>query len=185
MTTLETPRLLLRPWCEADRAPFAALNADPETMRYLAKVLTRAESDAVIDTHSREMAANGGWGAYAVERRSDAAFIGMVGLRRVTFAAPFTPCIELMWRILRAHEGHGYVTEAARAAAGFAFTTLREPRLYAFTVPANTRSRAVMERIGMTRVDGGDFDHPNLAEGHPLRRHVLYAITQDAFAAAR
>ncbi|MFT3811272.1 MAG: GNAT family N-acetyltransferase [Micropepsaceae bacterium] len=176
MTTLETPRLRLRPFVDADRAPFAALNADPVTMRHFPGPLTRAQSDATVDAILQRFETNGGWGQFAVERLSDAAFIGMVGLDRPGFTAPFTPTIELLWRIARAYEGHGYVTEAARAAAGFAFTELRAPRLHAFTVPANTRSRAVMERLGMTHLTDGDFDHPGLAQGHPLRRHVLYVL---------
>jgi len=143
-------------------------------------VLTRAESDATIDTIIQLFQTNGGWGPFAVERREDGAFIGMVGLNRPGFTAAFTPCIELLWRIARTHEGNGYVTEAARAAADFAFNELAAPRIVAFTVPANMPSRAVMERLGMTRVADGDFDHPNLSEGHPLRRHVLYAIDRPA-----
>jgi RimJ/RimL family protein N-acetyltransferase len=173
---IETPRLTLRPWREADRAPFAALNSDAETMRHFPATLSRAESDALVDALTARIAENGGWGLMAMERRADGAFLGMTGLNRPRFTAPFTPCLELGWRLLREHEGHGYVTEAARACLDFAFTKLGEPRVHAFTVPANTRSRAVMERLGMTRVQDGDFDHPNLPAGHPLSRHVLYVM---------
>ncbi len=184
MTALTTPRLRLRPWAETDRAPFAALNADPQTMQHFPAPLSAAESDALIDAFIARQAETG-LCFMAVERISDGAFIGMVGLNHVNYETPFTPAVEIGWRILRAHEGQGYVTEAARSWLAYGFETLGLPRIVAFTVPANTRSRAVMERIGMTRVEGGDFDHPRLAEGHPLRRHVLYAITRDAFAAAR
>jgi RimJ/RimL family protein N-acetyltransferase len=172
--TLETERLLLRPWRDSDRAPFAALNADPESMRYFPSTLTRAESDAFVDSLIARAEARG-WSQFALERKSDGAFIGLTGPNIPLWESSFTPCVELGWRILREHEGRGYVTEAARASLAFAFDTLGERRVYAFTVPANTKSRAVMERIGMTRIEGGDFDHPKVPEGHPLRRHVLYA----------
>jgi RimJ/RimL family protein N-acetyltransferase len=172
--TLETERLLLRPWRDGDRAPFAALNADAESMRHFPAVLSRAESDAFVDSLMARFAEHG-WSQFAVERKADGAFLGLVGPNRPLWSAHFTPCVELGWRILRAHEGHGYATEAARAALAFAFDALGEARVYAFTVPANAKSQAVMQRIGMTRVAGGDFDHPRLPEGHPLRRHVLYA----------
>lgn len=183
MTTLETPRLICRPWADSDRAPFAALNADPVSMQHFPAPLTRAESDALVDAMIAYRAETG-FCLSAVARKADGAFIGMVGLHQVRFTAPFTPAVEIGWRILRAHEGQGYVTEAARSWLAYGFETLGLPRIVSFTVPANLPSRAVMERIGMTRVDDGDFDHPRLAEGHPLRRHVLYAITRDAFTAA-
>jgi len=175
MTTLHTPRLILRPWADADRAPFAALNADPVSMQHFPGTLSRAESDALVDRMIARRAETG-LCFMAVERRSDAAFIGMVGLNPVGFEAAFTPAIEIGWRILRAHEGQGYVTEAARAWFTHGFETLGLSRVVAFTVPANTRSRAVMERLGMTHVANGDFDHPSLPAGHPLQRHLLYAI---------
>lgn len=176
--TLETDRLILRAWRESDRAPFAELNADPVSMRYFPKTLTRAESDAFIDSTMERMNARG-WGAFAMERKSDGAFIGMTGINAPRFEACFTPCVEAGWRILRAHEGKGYVTEAALRCLAFAFETLVEPQVYAFTVPMNAPSRAVMQRIGMHYVEGGDFDHPNVADGHELKRHVLYRITRD------
>jgi RimJ/RimL family protein N-acetyltransferase len=200
MTTLETPRLILRPWAKADRAPFAALNADPVSMQHFPAPLSRAESDEMVDAMIA-FRAETGFCFSPVARKEDGAFIGMVGLHRVRFTAPSLEAegrnpraatrgpsigdVEIGWRILRDHEGQGYVTEAARAWLAHGFGTLGLERIVAFTVPANMRSRAVMARLGMAHVEGGDFDHPRLAEGHPLRRHVLYAITRDAFAAAR
>lgn len=172
---LRTQRLLLRPWRDEDRAPFAALNADPQTMQHFPATLTRAESDALVDRLIARRAETG-LCFMAVERRSDAAFIGMVGLNHVGYDTPFTPAVEIGWRILREHEGQGYVTEAARAWLDHGFQKLNLPRIVAFTVPANTRSRAVMTRLGMTHIEDGDFDHPNLPAGHPLQRHVLYAL---------
>ena len=179
MTVLHTARLILRPWADADRAPFAALNADPVSMQHFPSTLTREESDALIDRMIARRAETG-LCFMAAARAADGAFIGMVGLNPVAFEAPFTPATEIGWRILREHEGQGYVTEAARAWLAHGFETLGLSRIVAFTVPANTRSRAVMERLGMTRVEDGDFDHPNLPAGHPLRRHVLYVLQNPA-----
>ena len=115
-----------------------------------------------------------GFGFWAVEVPGVAEFIGLVGLAVPRFEAHFTPCVEIGWRLARAHWGRGYATEAARAALDFGFRDLNLDEIVAFTVPTNRRSRAVMERIGMTRSAADDFDHPAIPEGHPLRRHVLY-----------
>jgi RimJ/RimL family protein N-acetyltransferase len=101
-------------------------------------------------------------------------FIGFVGLSVPTFEAHFTPCVEIGWRLAQEHWGQGYATEAARAAIDFGFQKFELSEIVSFTVPDNLRSRAVMERIGMTRSPADDFDHPALPENHPLRRHVLY-----------
>lgn len=173
--TIATPRLLLRPWRDGDLAPFAAMGTDPRVMEFLPKRLTRSESDALaarirghFDTH--------GYGLWAVEIPGSAEFIGFVGLSIPTFEAPFTPCVEIGWRLAADHWGQGYATEAAREALDFGFQRLGLAEIVSFTVPANRRSRAVMERLGMTYSRADDFDHPLLPEGHPLRRHVLYRI---------
>ena len=173
MTTLRTPRLLLRPWRDADLAPFAALNADPEVRRWFPGTLTRGESDAQAARFQEDIAAHG-FGFWAVEAPGTALFIGFVGLQRVPFAAPFAPAVETGWRLARAHWSQGYATEAARAALAHAFGPLGLAEVVSFAVPGNWASRRVMERIGMTREPGDDFDHPALPEGHPFRRHVLY-----------
>jgi RimJ/RimL family protein N-acetyltransferase len=173
--TLETDRLILRPWRESDLAPFAALNDDAETMRHFPAPLTRAESDAMVARIQEKMQANG-WGLFALELKKDGRFAGMTGLNRPSFEAHFTPCIELGWRLPRDLWGQGLAVEAASACRDYAFNVLGEERLYAFTIPANRSSQRVMEKIGMTRVENGDFDHPALPAGHPIRRHVLYAI---------
>lgn len=175
MPTLETERLVLRRWRPADRAPFAALNADPAVMEHFPAPLTREESDAMIARAEAHLDQHG-FGPWAVEVRGGAPVIGFVGLVVPRFTAHFTPCVEIGWRLARAHWGHGYATEAARAALAFGFGTVGLAEIVSFTVPANVRSIAVMERLGMTHDAAGDFDHPNLPEGHPLRRHVLYRI---------
>jgi RimJ/RimL family protein N-acetyltransferase len=171
--TIDTPRLILRDWRPEDLPAFAAMNADPRVMEFFPKPLDRAESDARVAKIGDHFARHG-FGLWAVEVRDVAGFIGFVGLSVPQFEAHFTPCVEVGWRLAFEHWGLGYATEAARAALDFGFQCLALEEIVSFTVPANRRSRAVMERIGMTRNPADDFDHPTLPEGHPLRRHVLY-----------
>jgi RimJ/RimL family protein N-acetyltransferase len=178
--TLTTPRLTLRQWRAADLEPFAALNADPAVMEFMPRPLGRAESDGFAE-HAAAALEQRGWGLWAVEERQSGEFIGCVGLNAPSFHAAFTPCIEILWRLRRASWGLGFATEAARACVSLGFATLVLPEIVAFTVPANLRSRAVMERLGMSRDAGGDFDHPRLPPGHALSRHVLYRLTQSAW----
>ena len=175
MRTLSTERLELRPWADSDLAPLAALNADPEVMQYMPRTLSRAESDALVAQACRALAARG-FGLWALELRAEREFLGLVGLAEVTFAAPFAPSLEILWRLKRAAWGRGYATEAAHACLELAFATLAVPEVVAFTVPENRRSRAVMERLGMRRDPRDDFEHPRLPAGHLLRPHVLYRL---------
>lgn len=174
MTELRTERLLLRQWREEDRQPFAELNADPETMRYFPATLTREESDAFVDRAS-ELIEERGWGLWAVEVVGGAPFVGFVGLN-VTRFGPMEGTVEVGWRLRREHWGNGYATEAAREALRFGFEELGLDEIVSFTSIPNTPSQRVMERIGMTRDPSRDFDHPSIPDGHPLQRHVLYAI---------
>ncbi len=170
-----TPRLRLRAWRDADRAPFAALNADPLVMRHFASTLTREASDRSIDAWQAELEQRG-WSNWAVELAQGGEFIGFVGLsvpRRAEL--PFMPCVEIGWRLARAFWGCGYATEAARATLQVGFERIGLREIVSFTSLINRPSRAVMERIGM-RDSGEDFDHPALPEGSALRRHGLYRI---------
>jgi RimJ/RimL family protein N-acetyltransferase len=178
---LETARLILRRWREPDLAPFARLNCDPAVMEYMPKLLTREESDAFAARIEAHFEAHG-FGLWAAELRAAAECIGFVGLSIPRFAASFTPCVEIGWRLAQAHWGRGLATEGARAVARYAFENLKLPELVSFTVPANARSRRVMEKLGMTHDPGDDFDHPLLPAGHPLRRHVLYRLGAHQFA---
>jgi len=176
---LETPRLLLRHLNDLDRDAFAAMNADPRVMEFLPSVATRAQSDAIVD-RLRAHFDEHGFGAWCVVERNSGRFCGFAGLHRVTFAAPFAPTVEALWRFVPEVWGRGYATEAARAAIDDGFSRLDLPKIHTFTVPMNIRSRAVMERCGFTHVPDGDFDHPALPEGHRLRRHVLYVLDRPA-----
>lgn len=175
MTTLQTDRLTLRRWRPEDRAPFAAVNADPRVMEHFVAPLTRAESDALVETIEAAFEQRP-YGLWALQRRADGAFLGFTGLCDVGFEAPFAPAVEVGWRLAREAWGHGYATEAALASLAYGFEVVGLPEIVSFTAVANRRSARVMERIGMTRDARGDFEHPRIEVGHPLRPHVLYRI---------
>jgi ribosomal-protein-alanine N-acetyltransferase len=183
-TGLTTARLQLRHWQDADLEPFAALNADPRVMEHFPKVLNRDESNALA-VRIRATLLERGFGLWAVEIPGAAPFIGFVGFAEPQFTAPFTPCIEIGWRLAREYWGLGYASEAASAVLRHGFETLGLADVVSFTATRNWRSRRVMERIGMHRLPNEDFDHPNLAEGHPLRRHVLYRLDRPNWASRR
>jgi RimJ/RimL family protein N-acetyltransferase len=172
---LSGARVVLRPWREADRAPFAAMNADPRVMEFFVARLDRAGSDAMVDRIRAHFDLHG-FGLWAVEVPGIAPFIGFTGLAVPRFEAPFVPCVEIGWRLAAEHWGCGYAAEAARLALDHGFGTVGLPEILAFTAVANRRSRAVMERLGMRHDPGADFDHPLVPDGHPLQRHVLYRL---------
>lgn len=180
-----TERLVLRPFSDVDRGPFFALNTHPLVVESLGSSPTRAESDDMIERFSAEMEREG-WGIWAVGEAADAggggagtgaAFVGMVGLHRVRPEIPCAPAVEIGWRLHPDFWGLGYATEAASAALRFGFEEAGLREIVAFTTTVNTRSQAVMVRIGMVRDVEGDFDHPSVPEDSPLRRHVLYRAT--------
>jgi RimJ/RimL family protein N-acetyltransferase len=173
---IRTERLLLRQWRESDIEPFAAINADPDVMRYFPAPYRREESEAAVERYRVHIEEHG-WSLWAVEVPGVAACIGCLGLAIPKWEAPFTPAVEIGWRLAKEHWGRGYATEGARAALAYGFDDLGLSEILSFTVPANTASRRVMEKIGMVRDPSGDFDHPRLPEGHALRRHVLYRAT--------
>jgi RimJ/RimL family protein N-acetyltransferase len=166
--TYRTPRLLLRPWRDDDRAPLAAMSADPAVMEYFPSVLDRAGSDALIDRLRAHFAARG-YGFWAVEAPGVAPFIGLVGLLHQTYPAPWTPGVEIGWRIARPHWGQGYAPEAAAEALRIGFEDLK--------------SRRVMTKLGMVHDEAGSFDHPELPAASPLRRHVLYRLHRERWLA--
>jgi len=170
-----TTRLVLRPFTDMDRAPFFVLNTHPLVVESLGSSPTRAESDAMVERYGDELGREG-WGLWAVEVKGGSAFAGMVGLHRVNPALPCAPAVEVGWRLHPDQWGHGYASEAAAASLAHGFGPGGLDEIVAFTTTRNTRSQAVMERIGMTRDTAGDFDHPGMEVGSPLRRHVLYRI---------
>ena len=161
----------LRQWQDKDLEAFAAMNADADVMRYFVATLSAEESRQAMHRYRQGIDARG-WGLWAVE--VDGAFAGLTGLAEPTFTAHFTPCVEIGWRFLREYWGRGIAFAAAQKAEHHAFTVLGLDQLVSFTTAANTRSIRLMERLGFARDPGDDFWHPKIAQGHPLRRHVLY-----------
>jgi RimJ/RimL family protein N-acetyltransferase len=184
MKAIETERLLLRPWRDADLDAFAELNGDLRVMEHFPSTSSREQSKAsmaAIRGHFDQY----GYGFWAVEVKGGDPFIGFVGLGVVSFDAHFAPAVEIGWRLAHARWGQGYASEAARASLRFGFLELGLDEIVSFTVTANHRSRAVMERIGMHRAAVDDFDHPRIPEGNPLRRHLLYRLRRPEWASAR
>jgi RimJ/RimL family protein N-acetyltransferase len=171
---LTTERLFLRHWQAADRAPFAELNADQDVLRYFPETLTRRSSDELADRIESAIACHG-WGLWALEEQTTGRFIGFTGLARPAFQASFMPAVEIGWRLTRTAWGSGFATEAARAAAAFAFENLALDEIVSFTAKHNARSRAVMQRLGMRHDHAHDFEHPQVRDDR-LRQHVLYRL---------
>ena len=176
---IKTPRLRLRQWRDSDRQPFAALNADPAVMEFFPSAQSRTASDASIDSWQSQLATQG-WSNWAIELQVSGQFIGFTGLSVPRRVLPFSPCVEVGWRLSRQHWGCGYATEAARASLRVGFEQLALPQIVSFTAVANLRSRAVMERIGMHNTHQ-DFEHPGVPQGHRLRLHCLYRVTNEQY----
>jgi RimJ/RimL family protein N-acetyltransferase len=179
----ETERLRLRQWLPADREPFAALNADPKVMEFFPATLDRAASDAMAD-RGESLIAEQGWGFWATEIKKNAQFIGFVGLHITAPELPFSPCVEIGWRLAFQYWGKGFATEAAQGSLQIGFDLLDLPEIVSFTTVGNIRSRAVMRRLGM-REDVDTFEHPKIPTGHPLRLHCLYRLPREQWLSAR
>jgi RimJ/RimL family protein N-acetyltransferase len=175
---LVTDRLLLRHWREADREPFAKMNADPKVMEFMPKLLSRSESDEFADRIEAHFAKHG-FGLFAAEHRATGEFMGFMGLLIPAFEAPFMPAVEIGWRLSAKWWGQGFATEGGREVARYSFEVIGLESLVSFTPAGNRRSRRVMEKLRMTRDPAEDFDHPRLPPGHPLRRHVLYRLAKN------
>jgi RimJ/RimL family protein N-acetyltransferase len=170
---LHTKRCVLRQWKDSDLAPWCELNADAEVRRFFSSVAS-VEQALGEAQRCKDALAQRGWGMWALEIPGVMPFAGFVGLNAAHYDAPWVPAVEIGWRLTRAVWGQGLATEAAQAALDFGFTHLKLREIVAITVPANAASRRVMDRLGMVRDAAGDFDHPRIEPGHPLRRHVLY-----------
>jgi RimJ/RimL family protein N-acetyltransferase len=181
VATLRTDRLVLRRWRESDRAAFHTLNSDPAVMATIGPVMSRAESDAFLNRIEARFDEQG-FGLWCVEH--DGAAIGFTG-----FMVPwFRDGVEIGWRIRSDHWGHGYAPEAARACLDHGFTPVDDGGLgfdevISFTAATNASSRRVMEKLGLRQDPGGDFDHPGVPVGDPLRPHVLYRIAREEWTA--
>jgi RimJ/RimL family protein N-acetyltransferase len=175
--TLVTDRLVLRYWREADREPFAEMNADQKVMEFMPKRLSRSESDDFADRIEAHFAQHG-FGLFAAEHRATGEFMGFIGLLIPAFEAPFVPAVEIGWRLGAKWWGRGFATEGGREVVRYSFEVIGLEGLVSFTAAGNRRSRRVMEKLGMTRDPAEDFDHPRLSPGDPLRRHVLYRLAK-------
>lgn len=175
---LETERLILRRWRPSDLKPFAALNADPRVMEHFPSTLTEDETALMIQSLEDRFDKNG-FSFWAAELKATQEFIGFVGLNRPGYETPFTPCVEVGWRLAYEHWGKGYAPEAALATLEYGFEKMNLDEIVSFTSESNLNSQRVMQKIGMTCDPEGGFDHPTLPVGHPLRRHVLYRIRRN------
>lgn len=175
-----TARLRLRPWLPSDRLPFQQMNADQRVMAYFPAILNAAESDALAERICQHQDKHG-FGLWAIELRSSATFIGFTGLAIPQWTMPFTPCVEIAWRLAHAYWGQGYATEAANAALAFGFAQLQLAEILSLTAAVNLRSQALMQRLGMQHCPQDDFLHPALADTHTLAPHVLYRLSREAY----
>ncbi|MFP3455397.1 GNAT family N-acetyltransferase [Psychrobacter sp. SIMBA_152] len=176
INTIETERLYLRQWQASDFAPFAEMNANPEVMAYFPKLLTTSMSNTIAKK-CQSLIDDNGWGFWAVSLKETDTFIGMVGLNNAHADMPFSPAVEIAWRLDNDYWGLGYATEAARASLNFAFVELGIEEVVSFTAVINKRSQLVMERLGMTNTQE-NFYHPMINPNHRLAKHVLYKITR-------
>ena len=174
---IRTDRLVMRRWRDTDRAPFAALNADPEVMRYFPATLDRAASDSLVNIIEARFD-HQGFGLWALELASTAEFIGFTGLNPMPSGVPGAGGMEVGWRLARQAWHQGYATEAAMAAVDVAFNGAGLAELWSMTAVLNEPSQAVMRRLGMTWYTY--FEHPQIDLGHPVRRHVLYRLQRPA-----
>lgn len=174
---IESERLLLRGWIDADKAPFHAMCNDPAVMEYLGPPMSLPDIDAMVDRLSLMMV-DPGYCFWAIERKADGAFLGFCGLKPGAPGTPVEGRIEIGWRLAREHWGRGYAREAAIASLAWGWANLDADSIWAITVTANSRSRGLMERLGMTRRHELDFDHPLPGLEERLRRHVTYSITR-------
>tara|TARA_B110000503_G_C6955110_1_gene332644 strand:+ start:90 stop:638 length:549 start_codon:yes stop_codon:yes gene_type:complete len=174
---LQTERLILRPWVDDDLAPFAKICGDAEVMEFFPQSLTEEESHN-LGIRIQSLINERGWGAWAVEIPNQKKFIGLVGLHRPTANLPFSPCVEILWRLSKEFWGKGYATEAANESLRYAFTALNLTEVVSFTTLANLPSQAVMQKIGMSNT-GNNFMHPDIEAMHPQCEHVLYKISRE------
>jgi RimJ/RimL family protein N-acetyltransferase len=183
-TILRTRRLILRQWKESDLLPFARMNADQRVMEFMLGKMTKEETRQSIEGIKKHFDAHG-FGRWAVEIADSGKFIGFVGISIPPYTLPFSPCVEVAWRICPEEWGRGYAPEAAKEALRDGFERVGLEEIVSFTTLTNLKSRRVMEKLGMQYCPDQNFDHPMVPEGHSLRRHVLYRMERPTGALSR
>ena len=173
--SIETDRLILRRWRDADVEPFVEMNADPKVMEFFPDVMTVEETQESVERYRRHFDDHG-FGFWVAELKGSDSFAGVIGMAHTRFDSHFTPAVEVGWRLAAKHWGNGYAPEGALAAIDFAFRYVGLKEVVAMTAAGNLKSRRVMEKIGMTRDAKDDFDHPLVPSDHFTFRHVLYRI---------
>lgn len=177
---LETERLIMRSWSKDDLLLFAKLNSNPKVMAHFPKTLTLEETEKMINV-LEERFKKDGFSVFATELKATKEFIGFIGLNSPAYSTPFSPCVEIGWRIDEEFWNKGFATEGALACLKWGFETLGLKEIVSFTATSNKTSERIMQKIGMIRDMAGDFDHPSLTPDHPLSRHVLYRISNPKF----
>ncbi len=180
MHTIQTERLILRPWQAQDLEPFTQINQNSRVMEFIPKKLSRAEVQALMESFNASIERDG-FGLFACEHKQNGDLMGFVGLNRPSFKSHFTPCVEVGWRLGYAYWGKGYATEAAKRMLALGFNDYQLPEIVSFTTTQNIRSIRVMERLGMQHNPADDFYHPRLPKDHPLVLHVLYRLSREEY----
>jgi len=175
---IESKRLLLRRWQESDIEAFISMNADTTVMRYFPAPLSAEETTTFYDSIQQEFSEYG-YGLYAVEEKDSGCFLGYIGFHWSRFDMDFCPCVEIGWRLEERYWGKGYATEGAIACLKHGFEKLGFDEVVGFTAVENIASQRVMQKIGMQFERC--FEHPGIAEGHPLRPHVFYRINKSNY----
>jgi RimJ/RimL family protein N-acetyltransferase len=171
--TIETNRLGLRNWIESDITPFASMCEDPEVMKHFPSVVSKADATAFVRSYQQHFE-EFGFTYFAVEELNGGEFIGFVGIKHQTYESPFTPCVDIGWRLKRSAWGKGYATEAAKACLEFAFESAKLEEIFAMCTNTNAPSESVMKKIGMEKA--GTFEHPAIAANSLLNPCLAYRI---------
>jgi len=177
----ETQRLRLRTWQSGDRPAFVEMNQDPKVMRHFPGPYSTERSNSLVDKFMEHHEKHG-FTVWALERKDTGQFIGFTGIVWIPYELPFTPAVEIAWRLVSEHWGLGFATEAAHKSLDLAFNQFGIKEVVAMTTPGNTASLRVMQKLGMSHTPNDDFDHPNVPEDSRLRRHVLYRLRKQDFA---
>ena len=176
MTIIEfnTQRLGFRLWQDRHRKPFVEMGLDSDVMKFFPSLISKEDTNTAIDAQIQKFTERG-WGLWAVELLKTNEFIGFIGLSVPKVVFPFSPCVEIGWRLKRSAWGNGYATEGAKKCLSIGFENLALDEIVSFTSLMNLPSIAVMNRIGMTN-SHKNFEHPNVPVGNPLKTHCLYKI---------